>query len=165
MILSNQLDVDIQKGYYPKTDTYVFLRFDFSDNKPYGEFRHLYMDTVQTFYTVSELIYRLELLMEETNSPSADFLCRKEWSTKPNKTTVGQSRKHNSSLLGQLSFSGLDKPGEQFLLHIRYRQNATWQGDIRWLNKKKTFSFRSALELLMVLETFYMKHQKQEHLF
>lgn len=163
MMLSNQPEIDITKGHYPKTDTYVFVRFDFSSSEPHGEFRHLYMETLQTFHTISELIYRLELMMEETNSPSADFLCRKEWSTKPNKTTPGQSRKRNSGLLDQLSFAGLDKPGELFLLHIRYRQNATWQGDIRWLNTKKTFSFRSALELLMVLETFYMKHQKQAY--
>lgn len=161
MILSSQTEIDIEKGYYPKTDTYIFVRFDFSGGEPYGEFRHLYMDTFHTFHTVSELIYRLEMLMEETNSPSADFLCRKEWDMKPHKATAAQSRTRNSSLLGKLSFSGLDKPGELFLLHIRYRQNATWQGDVRWLNKRKTFSFRSALELLMVLETFYMKQQKQ----
>lgn len=162
MILSNQAEIDIKKGYYPKTDTYIFIRLDFFGSEPYGEFRHLYMDTSQTFHTVSELIYRLEILMEETNSPSADFFCRKEWDMKPHKVAGGQSRTRNNSLLDQLSFSGLDKPGELFLLHIRYRQNATWQGDIRWLNKKKTFSFRSALELLMVLESFYMKRQKQK---
>ena len=36
-----------------------------------------------------------------------------------------------------------------------YRQHNTWQGEIIWLNKKKTKFFRSALELLEMIYFLY----------
>lgn len=35
-----------------------------------------------------------------------------------------------------------------FLVHVKYRQNATWQGEICWVEKGRNISFRSELELL-----------------
>ncbi len=40
-----------------------------------------------------------------------------------------------------------------FLVHVQYRQNATWQGEIMWMEKKKIQTFRSALELLKLLDS------------
>ena len=40
-----------------------------------------------------------------------------------------------------------------FIVHVRYRQNATWQGDILWAEKKKKLYFRSALELLKLIDS------------
>lgn len=37
------------------------------------------------------------------------------------------------------------------LLHIRYRWNFSWQGDITWLDKKYSVHFRSALELMHLI--------------
>lgn len=39
-----------------------------------------------------------------------------------------------------------------FLLHVQYRQHATWQGQIMWKERGKTLEFRSALELLVLLD-------------
>ena len=39
-----------------------------------------------------------------------------------------------------------------FLVHIKYRQNATWQGEICWVEKARTVSFRSELELLKLMD-------------
>lgn len=39
-----------------------------------------------------------------------------------------------------------------FFLHVQYRQNATWQGQIMWKERNKTLEFRSALELLVLLD-------------
>lgn len=163
MILTKQPHTKITEGYYPKSDTYVLLRFNFSGDTPVGEFRHLYMDTAQTFRTVSEFVYRLELLLERLNLPSSDFICRKEWDLRSyRKAGCGIARKPSPALLEKPSFSGIENPGEHFLLHIRYRQNATWQGDLRWINEKRTFAFRSTLELLMVLEGICMMHTPKE---
>jgi len=40
-----------------------------------------------------------------------------------------------------------------FVLQIKLRQNKTWQGTIKWLEKKKTLNFRSALELIKIIES------------
>ena len=40
-----------------------------------------------------------------------------------------------------------------FVVRIQYRQNATWQGQVTWAEKNKTMSFRSALELLKLIDS------------
>lgn len=39
-----------------------------------------------------------------------------------------------------------------FVVKIENRQNATWQGSITWAEKRKTMCFRSALELLKMID-------------
>lgn len=41
--------------------------------------------------------------------------------------------------------------GASFLIRIQFRQNASWQGTIQWLEEKKTRVFRSELELMMLI--------------
>lgn len=42
--------------------------------------------------------------------------------------------------------------GATFLMHIQYRQNATWQGTLEWLEGKQKVAFRSTLELIRLME-------------
>lgn len=42
--------------------------------------------------------------------------------------------------------------GPSFLIKIYGKQNATWQGQITFLEEKKTCAFRSALELLNLMD-------------
>lgn len=39
-----------------------------------------------------------------------------------------------------------------FLIHVMYRQHATWQGVILWKEKNVVWSFKSALELMKIME-------------
>lgn len=39
-----------------------------------------------------------------------------------------------------------------FLVKILFRQKETWQGQVTWAEENKTVSFRSALELLRLLD-------------
>ena len=39
-----------------------------------------------------------------------------------------------------------------FLVHVQYRQNATWQGSVLWAEKEKAAEFNSALELIMIID-------------
>ena len=42
--------------------------------------------------------------------------------------------------------------GGQFLLDIRYQQNTSWQGSVQRLDTGEKINFRSALELLTLIE-------------
>ena len=56
----------------------------------------------------------------------------------------------------ELSETDMDKKnGKQdtFIVRIKYRQNATWQGNVTWAEENKTVPFRSALELLKLLDS------------
>ena len=39
-----------------------------------------------------------------------------------------------------------------FVVHVQFRQNATWQGTIQWIESKKTQKFRSTLELIRLMD-------------
>lgn len=42
--------------------------------------------------------------------------------------------------------------GATFLIRVQYRQNASWQGTIQWLDKKTSMPFRSTLEMMMLIQ-------------
>lgn len=39
-----------------------------------------------------------------------------------------------------------------FMVQVLFRQNATWQGNISWLNQRKTQNFRSSLEMIKLMD-------------
>lgn len=40
-----------------------------------------------------------------------------------------------------------------FVVHVMYRQNATWQGSVTWAEKDQKANFRSALELIKLMDS------------
>lgn len=40
-----------------------------------------------------------------------------------------------------------------FIIHVKYRQNASWQGEVTWVDKQKKEYFRSALELVRLIDS------------
>lgn len=47
----------------------------------------------------------------------------------------------------------ITREGAVFLLDIQHRQNATWQGSIIWVDRQNKQYFRSALELIKLIES------------
>ena len=45
-----------------------------------------------------------------------------------------------------------NKKEDTFILKILNNQNATWQGSVTWIDENKTLNFRSAMELLKILD-------------
>lgn len=48
--------------------------------------------------------------------------------------------------------SGQEKTAGTFVVQIVSNQNATWQGTVTWVDEQKTQNFRSALELLKLID-------------
>ena len=40
-----------------------------------------------------------------------------------------------------------------FAVHVQYLENSTWQGEIVWAEKNESLKFRSALELLKIMDS------------
>ena len=51
---------------------------------------------------------------------------------------------------------------QSFIVDITHQQNASWQGTVTWVDKNKTQSFRSALELIRLIDSTIESEQKQE---
>lgn len=54
--------------------------------------------------------------------------------------------------MGRKNQAGGTNEGTRFIVDIRYRENATWQGEVRWVDQNKQCSFRSALELIKLID-------------
>lgn len=48
-----------------------------------------------------------------------------------------------------------------FAIHIKYRQNASWQGGVTWVDKQKKEYFRSALELARLIDSVMGKAENK----
>lgn len=48
--------------------------------------------------------------------------------------------------------TGSIKKGTRFIVDVMCRENATWQGEILWVDQNKQCSFRSALEMLKLID-------------
>lgn len=48
-----------------------------------------------------------------------------------------------------------------FALRVLFRQNASWQGSVTWLEEKREESFRSALELLMLMHSAFSRQEPE----
>lgn len=42
---------------------------------------------------------------------------------------------------------------QSFIINILQQQNASWQGTITWIDENKTQNFRSALELIRLIDS------------
>lgn len=49
-----------------------------------------------------------------------------------------------------------------FLLEIQHRKNATWQGSITWVERQNKQYFRSALELIKLIDSVLDKNAEEE---
>ena len=47
----------------------------------------------------------------------------------------------------------LGKSNQSFVIEVKCRQNHTWQGTILWVEGKKKQNFRSALELIRLMDS------------
>ena len=55
------------------------------------------------------------------------------------------------------------KKTETFILNIYNSQNATWQVSVTWVEKKEKQQFRSALELLKLIESSLDEEEGENH--
>lgn len=50
-----------------------------------------------------------------------------------------------------------------FVVRVLFRQNASWQGTVTWLDEKREESFRSVLELLLLMNSVLDKQKASIH--
>ena len=58
--------------------------------------------------------------------------------------------------------SNRQKKTETFLVCVQYRQNATWQGSVTWVDEQREQYFRSTLELLKLIDGALEKRNDDE---
>lgn len=52
--------------------------------------------------------------------------------------------------------------GETFVINIKCKQNHTWQGTVKWVGGQKEIPFRSALELIKLMDSAMESAEEEE---
>ena len=118
-----------------------------ADNDGWGRVYHCYSEEHVTFRNYYELLLKLECLMDDLNYPQSAVRLRtfKEENSKDRKKV--KKVINDSDVIRQTGKKGT------FVVHVMYRQNATWQGEVVWTETGEVRKFRSALELLKLMDS------------
>ena len=112
------------------------------ENKvPVGRWYNSQYETGAAFHGVMELMLSLESMLEEAKFPQSFS----------NRRTFGPPGECATETAGEDAV----KEGKlaTFALRILFRQNASWQGSVFWYEGKQEESFRSLLELLVLMDS------------
>lgn len=115
---------------------------------PEGRLYNKYDAAGYVFHNVNELLLGMEKTFELSNYPQSSTRVR----TFSNKDEKRKEKKRADQMVNAEEI--LEKSGElaTFVIHVKYRQNSTWQGDIFWAEEQKKVYFRSALEMLKLID-------------
>lgn len=96
------------------------------------------------FCQLSGLVLDMDTLMDQAGYPEPT-VCSRKFLDGPAETVYVPSEQPET-----VSFEG----GAQatFRVEVRQRQNASWQGEVTWLDRDKAQCFSSALELMKLLD-------------
>ena len=99
------------------------------------------------FKDMNQLLLRLEERFDEVNAPRATPVSR----------SFGQRVKVQKDKGKGTVEKMKEKPeaGKKatFMVQVQYRENASWQGQITWVEANQTRNFRSALELIKLMDS------------
>ncbi len=111
----------------------------YEDGVPKGRFSNPYYDQWIPFQSLTQFLTKMEHSMDEMAFPRS-FTEHRSFAPVP---TMPE---HEAD--GQLS------QGEQatFAIRILFRQNSSWQGSVTWLEGRQEESFRSVLELILLMD-------------
>lgn len=105
-------------------------------------------EEARPFKSMSGLINEMNGALEFTGVPHP-FCEFRTFASAPPKSG-GHAEKGNLKQYDHGRFSGKEAT---FLIKVLYRQNATWQGTVTWVEEDRTVNFRSALELFVLIES------------
>ncbi len=94
----------------------------------------------KTFLSLSQFLQEVENTLDGMAFPKA-YTVPRTFGPKQRSGAAPPKEEHHCGLLATFS------------LRILFRQNASWQGSVTWLEGKQEQSFRSALELIFLINS------------
>lgn len=98
-------------------------------------------DTPRLFHSMSQFLVQMETLLEQLQFPQSFRAVRSF--AQPTQELPDASAADQLPPLGALA---------TFVVRVLFRQNASWQGTVTWQETGQEENFRSALELLLLMD-------------
>lgn len=130
----------------------------FADYELSGRFYNLYLSEAIPFQDTMALLKGLEKTFDELAFPQRcseprSFTAKKKRRTQTAERMIVTTKKERIKQMAEDTYEKQAGQAATFVVDVQYRRNATWQGTVRWLDGNKTEHFRSALELLKLMDS------------
>lgn len=109
-------------------------------------FSEYYRKTFQ-FDNELEMTMGMNDLFDSIGFPQAAYQPR-SFFDKQSKQTIRKAEDTLDSNLDEM----LENQKVTFIVNVQYRQNATWQGSITWVEQNRTQHFRSTFEMMQLMD-------------
>ena len=114
-----------------------------------GELHSRYLEEPYVFFDLADMIFKMEEVFDVVGFPQT-FLSPRSF--RGGKRAVRRSKTEGVCSMEQLNSDALKTSKCTFEVTVRFRQNATWQGQIVWAEKNLKQNFRSVLEMLKLMD-------------
>ena len=112
-----------------------------------GRLYHFYCRDALPFQNTGDLVMQMDQFYDALNFPQAAVVTH-GFRTK----TVNRIDRNAEKCQGAEEMEQHKGDIATFVVHVQYRQNATWQGKVVWTDENRECSFRSALELIKLMD-------------
>jgi hypothetical protein len=142
------IEKTIPRAFIPNEMRFSTVRImSYDDRNPQGVLESQAEDEPQSFQNLTQLLLMLDHIADELGCPQRSrtqrFLVR---NAPPARGESGQTPP--------------ERPLASFRIGIMFRQNMSWQGTCEWLEENKSANFRSALELVQLMDGVLAGPQK-----
>lgn len=113
---------------------------EYEDGVPVGRFYNPYSPNGEKFRGIVRFLGRMEDTLDRMNYPQA-FTTARAFSRPYSNMAAPSGEKLREGKIAT------------FAVRILFRQNASWQGSVTWLENDRSQSFRSVLELVLLMDS------------
>ena len=104
-----------------------------------GRFYNPYLETGREFHSLTQFLMEMEQALDAMEFPKS-FTATRCFAPAPDGRSAPPGTEFRA---GQLA---------TFAVRVIFRQNASWQGSVLWLEGEREQSFRSVLELIFLMD-------------
>jgi hypothetical protein len=105
-----------------------------------GVFINSFYENEMRFENLIQLLFLMEKLQDELSFPQKAMEQR----------TFTGTKEHQAETAAQ---QGSYETLATFKVNVLFRQNASWQGSVQWVERESESQFRSVLELVMLIDS------------
>ena len=112
----------------------------YQNEVPTGRIYNPYLEQGKQFHSLTQLLIEVDKLLDEMKWPQSSTVVRSFSPTKRLETRPPETEPWDGCLA-------------TFAVKILFRQNASWQGSVIWLEHGQEHPFRSVLELIFLMNS------------
>jgi len=118
-----------------------------------GALHSKYLEAPFEFYSLVRMIEKMEEVFDSKRFPST-FLKSRTFSSARNRGKKGAAAANDAPKEAPAAalYENMRGTTNTFEITVRFRQNATWQGQILWVEEQLRQDFRCVLEMLKLID-------------